>query len=183
MAIISISVPVVGSPNTTEDPKIANALTTLQTLVNGNLDAANIADSAIGTNEIANSAVTSAKIADGTIAGADVANATLGVAKMGFAPLIIPALAAGSSRSMAFGSGNAIFNDSNNLAASVSHGLGTTPLLVFAQVIPGGNQLFGTGAVQVSNIGASTFAIAIGSGYSGLYPSGANANFNWFAIA
>ncbi len=42
MGTISLSVPVAGQPNSTEDPKIPTALTTIGTVINGNLDAVNL---------------------------------------------------------------------------------------------------------------------------------------------
>lgn len=42
MGIIALQTPVIGQPNTTEDPKIASNFGVLQTLLNGNLDASNI---------------------------------------------------------------------------------------------------------------------------------------------
>lgn len=46
MATISLQIPVVGSPNATEDVKIASDLTILQTLLNGNVDTTNLSPSA-----------------------------------------------------------------------------------------------------------------------------------------
>jgi hypothetical protein len=43
MATISLQIPAVGNPNTTEDPKIASNFTVLETLLNGNLDTENLA--------------------------------------------------------------------------------------------------------------------------------------------
>lgn len=43
MGLVNITLPVVGQPNSTEDPKVVAALTALQTGINGNLDAQNLA--------------------------------------------------------------------------------------------------------------------------------------------
>lgn len=42
MGSITLSIPQVNSPDSTEDPKIANNFTLLQTLLNGNLDSSNL---------------------------------------------------------------------------------------------------------------------------------------------
>lgn len=42
MGTISLSTPIVGQPNSTEDPKIASALSTIQAWANGNIDSANV---------------------------------------------------------------------------------------------------------------------------------------------
>lgn len=42
MGSISLQTPTVGNPNSTEDPKIANDFTILQTLLNGNIDLTNL---------------------------------------------------------------------------------------------------------------------------------------------
>jgi hypothetical protein len=43
MGTISLQVPTVGQPDTTEDVKVANNFTTIQTVINGNLDTTNLA--------------------------------------------------------------------------------------------------------------------------------------------
>jgi len=47
MGTIAIQIPTVGNPNSTEDPKIASGLTTIQTVINGNLDSSNLAASVL----------------------------------------------------------------------------------------------------------------------------------------
>lgn len=66
MGLVSLTLPTVGQPNSTEDPKINSALTALQNVINGNLDTANIANNGVGTAEIADLAVTAAKLAAGS---------------------------------------------------------------------------------------------------------------------
>lgn len=46
MGTINLSLPTVGQPNSTEEAKIPTALTTIQNVINGNLDTANLAASA-----------------------------------------------------------------------------------------------------------------------------------------
>jgi hypothetical protein len=46
MGLISITLPTIGDPNSTEDVDIRNSLATFQTLVNGNIDNANLAAAA-----------------------------------------------------------------------------------------------------------------------------------------
>lgn len=52
MGLIAPSVPTIGDPNTTEDVDVRNALVALLALVNGNLDAANIANASLGIGEL-----------------------------------------------------------------------------------------------------------------------------------
>lgn len=42
MGIITLSIPQTGLPNSTEDVKIANDFTAVQTVINGNIDTANL---------------------------------------------------------------------------------------------------------------------------------------------
>lgn len=46
MGTISLQVPVSGQPNSTEDPKIASDMTTIQTVINGNIDTNNVSPTA-----------------------------------------------------------------------------------------------------------------------------------------
>jgi hypothetical protein len=55
MALISPTLPTTGEFNTTADPKLLDALTQILALVNGNLDAANLAAGAIEGSELAES--------------------------------------------------------------------------------------------------------------------------------
>jgi hypothetical protein len=48
MGLLSLNLPIIGQLNSTEDPKILTALTSIQTLVNGNLDAANTSHALFG---------------------------------------------------------------------------------------------------------------------------------------
>lgn len=47
MGTISLQIPVLSSPNSVEDPKIISDFTTLQTLVNGNIDQNNVSPTAV----------------------------------------------------------------------------------------------------------------------------------------
>jgi hypothetical protein len=42
MGVITLDLPVVGQPNTTEDVKVRNNFQTLQNTINGNIDASNL---------------------------------------------------------------------------------------------------------------------------------------------
>lgn len=43
MSLLNLTLPSIGQPNSTEDVKIVNALTAIQSVVNGNLDSSNFA--------------------------------------------------------------------------------------------------------------------------------------------
>jgi hypothetical protein len=58
MGTISLSIPQSGVVNSSEDPKVASDLMTLQTLVNGNLDASNLAPGAFLRNRNTGGATT-----------------------------------------------------------------------------------------------------------------------------
>src|SRR5687768_5631815 len=47
MGLLSLTLPTIGQPNSTEDTDVRNALLSIQTLVNGNLDSANLAAAGI----------------------------------------------------------------------------------------------------------------------------------------
>lgn len=64
MGIISPSLPVTGSPNSTEDPKVLGALTAILGVLNGNVDSANLADNAVGAAEIAPDSVGASELVD-----------------------------------------------------------------------------------------------------------------------
>lgn len=53
MAAPTYTIPTVGAPHSTEDPKVRTALSDLKTLLNGNLDSENLADGAITADKIA----------------------------------------------------------------------------------------------------------------------------------
>lgn len=54
MGTISLSLPILGQPDTTEDVKLINALTAIQTVINGNLDATNLsATAAVARSQLA----------------------------------------------------------------------------------------------------------------------------------
>jgi hypothetical protein len=65
MALINPQVPVIGQPNSTEEPKITSAINTITTAVNGNLDNANIKT---GAN------INGSKLLDGSVTAAQLAN-------------------------------------------------------------------------------------------------------------
>lgn len=68
MGLISPTMPQPGQPRGGEETDLANAVQALLNLVNGNLDAANLAANAVGSSELADGAVaTAAKLADGIV--------------------------------------------------------------------------------------------------------------------
>ena len=78
MGSITLSIPTVGQPNSTEDPKIATDLTTIETLVNGNIDSTNLSSTAaIAQTQLAVSAwSTLTQIGNDTGWGIDVSGYT-----------------------------------------------------------------------------------------------------------
>lgn len=52
MGSITLQIPQSGQPNSTEDVKVANGLTTLQTWANGNIDGANVAATLTGRRHV-----------------------------------------------------------------------------------------------------------------------------------
>ena len=72
MGTISLSIPVAGQPNSSEDAKIASDLTAIQTLLNGNLDTNNLSSSAnIAATQIAGGfTFLSAAVASTSLTGA-----------------------------------------------------------------------------------------------------------------
>lgn len=74
MTTLSLVLPVIGQPDSTEDPKLNTALTAIQTWANGNIDATNLASAIAGawtvftpTWKAGGTAVT---LGNGTLAGA-----------------------------------------------------------------------------------------------------------------
>ena len=53
MGLISINIPQAGQPNSTEDPKIASALTSIAATINGGIDDANVTDAALTDGSLA----------------------------------------------------------------------------------------------------------------------------------
>lgn len=53
MTSLALSIPVVGQPHSTEDPKVGNDLTAIQTWANGSVDGVNLDDSVTGRRMIA----------------------------------------------------------------------------------------------------------------------------------
>lgn len=54
MGLINPTMPVVGQPHSTEDPKVRNALIAIRNEINGNLDAANLEDGAVTAAKVSN---------------------------------------------------------------------------------------------------------------------------------
>lgn len=53
MGHITPSIPVVGQPHSTEDPKVRNALIVIRNAINGNLDGSNVTDGAVTKDKVA----------------------------------------------------------------------------------------------------------------------------------
>jgi hypothetical protein len=52
LGLLSITLPTLGDPNSTEDVDLRNALSLIQTLLNGNIDSANITDGSIQIGDL-----------------------------------------------------------------------------------------------------------------------------------
>ena len=62
MSLIALTLPEVGKPDKTEDPKVTTALTTLQTWANGNIDSTNLKTEGILATDIKKEELTSTQI-------------------------------------------------------------------------------------------------------------------------
>lgn len=84
MGLITVNIPIVGEANSTEDPKIADALSKLTTEINGELDDANFADDAdLNGSKFADGTITGSKIAPGAdIDGSTLEDGTVASAKL-----------------------------------------------------------------------------------------------------
>ena len=118
MGQIFLQIPQVGLSDSTEDPKVASDLTSIQNVINGNLDASNLAT---------------------------------GVA------LLLQTT--GTSRKVAFGQGSLSWSGSSPLSNTTNqpHGLGVTPVVMFAQAASSAGNAGGTvcitlGAPDATNI-------------------------------
>jgi hypothetical protein len=79
MGTINPQVPVVGEPNSTEDPKITSAITTIRDAINGDLDNDNIATSAnISGSKLADTSIATAKLADDAVTAAKILTGAVG---------------------------------------------------------------------------------------------------------
>lgn len=84
MGQIALQIPTVGQPNATEDPKIASDFTTIQNVINGNIDHGNLATGVVlelattgTTRKVAWGGPIAANVAlDGTASRSKVAGAT-----------------------------------------------------------------------------------------------------------
>lgn len=92
MAQLNLNLPIIGNPNTTEDPKIRTALSDIETVVNS-LDNTNIAanagingskllDASIAEAKLGSASVTSAKLADNAVTTAKIDSAAVTAAKI-----------------------------------------------------------------------------------------------------
>lgn len=69
MAQISPSIPVVGNPHSTEDPKVRNALVTIRNAINGNLESDNWADGTVDSTKLSNSLAKAVGVDNGSVTG------------------------------------------------------------------------------------------------------------------
>jgi hypothetical protein len=87
MGTINPQLPVVGQPNTTEDPKIISAINTIADAINGELDNSNIADDAdINGNKLLVGSVSGGpggQIAYGTLVGGQLVDNTITATQIG----------------------------------------------------------------------------------------------------
>lgn len=134
------ALPVIGNPNSTEDPKIQGAFSAILATLNGNIDSANLADAAVGNAELQTNAVTGAKIADSTINSSKILDGTLVTTDLATSTLNTwLKLVTGADRKINFGSGTAGFNSAGTLNVNVTHGLGVVPIFAAGVVVSGGN--------------------------------------------
>ena len=82
MGLVYPDLPTVGSPNSTEQPKVRQSLIDLRDTINGSIAAANLTSDAVSTVKIADSAVTTPKIADSNVTTAKIADSNVTLAKM-----------------------------------------------------------------------------------------------------
>ncbi len=154
---INPSLPQVGQPDSTEEPKVVTALTQLIAAVNN---------------------VDTDQIEDGTILTADIADDAITRAKIGYNDLEIPQLAGAQIR---YGNGSmTIPNGASVGSLNVTHGFDHAPVVVM--VTPNftpSSPYVGT-LLAVSTIGASVFTLT-GSNLNG-YASGIAFGFQWLAI-
>lgn len=74
MALIDLTLPTAGLPNSTEDPKVVTALSTIEAAINGDLDDTNIAASAdINGNKLLADSVDTTQLADDAVEAAQLA--------------------------------------------------------------------------------------------------------------
>lgn len=74
MGLVYPDLPTVGSPNSTEQPKVRQSLIDLRDTINGAIAAANLATDSVSTAKIVDDAVTAAKIADSAVDGGAIAS-------------------------------------------------------------------------------------------------------------
>lgn len=67
MSLLTLIKPIVGKPDATEDVKLVNALTAIETWANGDIDSSNLSARGVATANIALLAITAALIAKETI--------------------------------------------------------------------------------------------------------------------
>jgi hypothetical protein len=116
----------------------------------------------IGSDNIANGSITTAEVANGT-----------------FLELAV----GGTARKVAFGSGSVGWGTGNDFSqvATISHGLGATPLCVSA-VFSQSTGVTKYPAIQVFNVGSSTFQISFNTTDGQVPAGGSTTGYYWLAI-
>lgn len=82
MGLVYPDLPTVGSPNSTEQPKVRQSLIDLRDTINGAIAAANLASDSVTTAKILDDAVTAAKIADNAIVQANMSDDSVGAGEI-----------------------------------------------------------------------------------------------------
>lgn len=163
MGTISITLPTAGFPNSTEDPKVVTALSTIETVINGNLDDDNIASGAnINGSKLNDASIATSKLASGAAAAnlgtgsigtsliaddavtvdkltADFTRDTLGSDFVNLAASGVETAFGGSTRTGTNGISVVVFNLNIELAGSV--GANTT---LYFNIFSGSNVLYHT---------------------------------------
>jgi len=152
---ITIQVPVAGSPNSTEDPKIAANFSALSSW---------FASPAIATNDIADSAVASAKIAGGAVIAG----------KLGTSAVLTDNIADAAVTSAKIANGSIVTDDLADVAVSRAK-LRAFTVPVYVTTLPAtitGSGTFASGASSITFGGTSATPV-VGQGITGtgIYPS------------
>lgn len=148
-------IPTIGEPNSTEAADIVSALTILRDVINGNLDSANVANGSLALDDLAPAA------RDGLLR-----------------------LAVTASRKIAFGQSLLQYpsSGSGSDTATVTHGLGVTPVVVTATNNEGNSFDFShILAITVGNFTATTFQMRGVTANGGNIGPG-SITVNWVAI-
>lgn len=161
MGVPSQSLPTVGQPNSTEDAKVRSALSELQTILTGNVDASNLAAGAVTfakLGALGNSRIVAVGAGAGTLAGTVIATTSFTCSG---APVVV------------FGSAHLL--DVNNAARfdftlSLTYDGATTRKIVYGSAPVINDRASGAGIdLRVPTAGAHTFTITATEGTSGTW--------------